>query len=136
MNIKVKGALINYFTGQKDILCVYLFGSSATGRENRFSDIDIAVLFSSEVLEKQYTRKSLLIVDDLSRILDKDVDAVVLNKAASFLKFQVIKDGVRIYEHQRRRSRDFEARAIMEYFDFLPVRKKLEAALISSIKEA
>jgi len=51
---------------------------------------------------------------------------VVLNSANSFLKFQVIKSWVRICEDKERKSRGFEARAIMEYFDFLHIRNRLE----------
>lgn len=130
-----KGAIKNYFFSQKNVVCVYLFGSAAAEKENKFSDVDIGVIFSGDISREQYSQMSLSIMDDLSRILDKDVDVVVLNQAAAFLKFQIIKSGLRIYEQQHRKSRDFEARAIIEYFDFLPVRRKLEAALMSNIKE-
>ncbi len=75
-------------------------------------------------------------MDELSSILDKDIDVVILNKATSFLKFQTIKNGIRVYEQPTRANRDFEARSIMEYFDFRPIRRKLEAALINNIKGA
>jgi len=74
-------------------------------------------------------------MDELSRILDKNIDIVVLNSANSFLKFQIIKSGLRLCEDKERKSRGFEARAIMEYFDFLPIRNRLEEALVNNIKE-
>ena len=125
----------DYFAGEKDVLCVYLFGSTAKGKENRFSDVDIAILFDSNVPEGQYTQKCLTIMNNVSRVLNRDVDVVVLNRASSFLKFQIIKNGLRIYERLGRTKRHFEAKAIMEYFDFLPIRRKLEIALINNIKE-
>jgi len=134
--MSIKEAVRSYFAEQKNVLCVYLFGSAATGKENKFSDIDIAVLFDELTPRKEYSRLILLMMDSLSAVLDRDVDIVVLNSANSFLKFQIIKNGARIYERPDRRKRDFEAIAIIEYFDFLPVREKLEAALISGIKGA
>jgi len=132
----IKDIIKDYFGKQKDVLCVYLFGSAAIGRENKFSDVDIAVLFDSDVLPAQYTQKRLSIMDDLSSIFDRDVDVVVLNNTSSFLKFQVIKNGIRVYERQGRVEHNFETKTIMEYFDFLPIRKRLEATLINNIKAA
>ena len=134
--MNIERAIKNYFATQKEILCVYLFGSTATGKDNKFSDVDVAVLFDSALPPKQYTQKKLTFMDNLSRILNRDVDIVVLNEASSFLKFQVIKQRVRIYERPNRREHTFEARTIMEYFDFLPIRRKLESVLINNIKGA
>jgi len=132
----IRETLKSYFAKQKNILCAYLFGSFASGKENKFSDIDIAVFFDDLTPRKEYSRFILSITDDLSALLDRNIDIAVLNNADSFLKFQVVKKGERIYERPDRRKRDFEARAIIEYFDFLPIRERLEAALISGIKGA
>lgn len=95
----------------------------------------MAVLFTNDVPREEYSHRSLQSVDDLSRMLDKEVDVVALNSADSFLKFQILKNGLRIYERQDRNGRDFEARAMMEYFDFLPVRRRLEEAFVRHINE-
>jgi len=132
--MRIENIVKNYFNKQNRILCVYLFGSIATGTENKFSDVDIAVLFDNNVPPVQYTQRQLCIMDELSRILDKDVDVVVLNTANSFLKFIIIKTGRKVYDEANRTDHNFEVRVIREYFDFLPVRKKLEEALINHIK--
>ena len=132
----IRNAIREYFIKQKRVLCVYLFGSAMTEKENRFSDVDIAILFEMYAPQEQYSQDSLFIMDDLSRILNKDVDVVELNNATSFLKFQIVKNGFRIYERSDRIEHSFEARVIREYFDFLPVRRKLEMALLNNIKEA
>ena len=136
ISMDIKETIRDYFAKQKDALCVYLFGSVATGKENRFSDVDIAVLFDDRASRDEYSRRVLFMMDELSILLDKNVDIVVLNEASSFLKFQIIKSGVRIYEHPDRHSRDFESAAVIEYFDYLPTRNRLEAAMISGIKGA
>lgn len=133
--MKIQEAVKDYFSGQKDVVCAYLFGSTAAGKTHQASDVDIAVLFQEGLPQEEQSSRSLLMMDELSRILDKDIDVVVLNSANSFLKFQVIKSGLRICEDKERKSRGFEARAVMEYFDFLPIRNRLEEALINNIKE-
>ena len=73
-------------------------------------------------------------MDEISRLIDRNVDIVVLNKASSFLKFQIIQSGTRIYERPDRAEHHFEAYAISEYLDFLPIREQLETALIHRVK--
>ena len=89
-----RGSILqSYFSKRKEVLCVYLFGSVAAGRENRFSDIDVAVLFDPAMPEANYTQQQLALMDELSRLLHRDVDVVLLNKASIFLKFQVLRNG-------------------------------------------
>jgi predicted nucleotidyltransferase len=129
-------ALNRYFPTQTDVLCVYLFGSVARGKERRGSDLDIAVLFDSGVPTEQHTQRQLALMDDLSRLVDRDVDVVVLNKASCFMRFQILRSGRRLYERSNRREHEFESRAIREYFDFLPVRRRLEETLVSRVRRA
>ncbi len=89
----IENRIKNYFDAQKEVLCAYLFGSTVTGKDNKFSDVDVAVLFDPNLAQDRYTEERLAIMDNLSRILNKDIDVVVLNEASSFLKFQIIKEG-------------------------------------------
>lgn len=130
----IKDKIKDYFSHQETVICVYLFGSTAKGKENKFSDVDIAVLFNADTCKETYTQRRLDIMDKLSRILDKDVDVVLLNEAASFLKFHIIKEGIRIYERADRADHGFEAKTIVEYLDFLPIRKRSETSLINNIR--
>lgn len=134
--MKIESNLKNYFSSQKEVLCVYLFGSQASGKENTYSDVDIAVLFEPNLTQEKRTEKRLSLIDRLSSILNKDVDVVVLNEASSFLRFQIIKEGKRIYERVDRDEHSFEANTIVEYFDFLPVRRRMETAMLNNIKRA
>ncbi|MBU1121929.1 MAG: nucleotidyltransferase domain-containing protein [Candidatus Omnitrophota bacterium] len=135
MDKKKLEILRDYFKTQKEILCVYLFGSEAVNKENKFSDVDLGVFLDDSIRQIFFTQKKISLIDEISRRLDKDVDIVVLNNSSSFLKFQVIKTGVRIYERADRSEHNFEAWAIIEYLDYLPIRKRLEKALIDKMKE-
>lgn len=79
----------------------FLFGSWAKGREIAVSDVDIAVYFipSSRELEweetKEYPGEDALWVE-IEKILEKDVDLVVLNRAPTILAAQIMRAGVPI----------------------------------------
>ncbi len=131
-----KQALAEYFSRKEEVLCVYLFGSQAVGKQNAYSDVDIAVLYDESIPASEYTDGQISLSIDLSRLLGKNIDIIILNKAAPYLKFQIIQNGVRVYEKPARTDRTFEAHSIIEYFDFLPIKNLLESAMIKRIKEA
>lgn len=118
--MEVKNIIHSYFIKQDDVLCVYLFGSVARGREYKHSDVDIAVLLDEGVNKEKYFERKMSFIDGISRCLDKNADIIILNEADDFLKFQVLKNGIRMYERKDRREHNFETKALLEYFDFLP----------------
>jgi hypothetical protein len=126
--------LINNFL-KKDscILAAYLFGSQAKGKSNKYSDIDIAVLFDHTVKEG-YMDKQIKIMNNLSRVLNKEIDVIVLNKASLFLRYHVLKEGIKIYERCDRNEHNFEAQAIIQYLDFLPIKNRIENGLLLKIR--
>ena len=126
----------NVFKKEGALLAVYLFGSYASGNPHRYSDVDMAVLFDKTTNPEDYTDKQIDLVVSLGRLLGREADVVVLNRAGSFLKYNVLKNGLRVYERPDRNERDFEARAIVEYFDFLPIKNRIEEGILSKIKKA
>jgi len=125
----------NIFAKDKSILAAYLFGSQAAGRANKYSDVDIGVLFDGRLPSSRYTARQLAIMGGITAAMGIEADLVVLNRAPTFLKYHILKDGVRIYEKPGRNGRAFEARAILEYFDYLPIKTMIENAMIKRIKE-
>jgi len=123
---------------QKDkcILKVYLFGSQLKSKANKYSDIDIAVLFDDKAKKKDYTDKQIALANSISEILNKEIDIIILNQASLFLKYHILKEGMKIYERPGRNEHNFEALAIMQYFDFLPIKNRIENGILSKIKEA
>ncbi len=71
----------------------------------------------------------------LSIAFNQDVDLIVLNEVPVFLQFQVIKNGKKILERSVRQCRLFETRAALEYFDYLPTRKRLEASVVRHLEK-
>jgi predicted nucleotidyltransferase len=91
-----------YFEERKDVAFAFLFGSAAKGKVRRRGDIDIAVYFwpENKVIEwemfgKYYPGEAKIGLD-LERILKKNVDLVVLNRARSIIADEIIRKGVPI----------------------------------------
>lgn len=122
------------FKSNESILVAYLFGSQVRGTANSYSDIDIAVLFDSKTKEGSYMDKQISVMNTLSKVLNKEVDVVVFNKAPLFLKYHILKEGLKVYEKPDRNEHSFEALAIVQYFDFLPIKQRIEEAMLAKIK--
>jgi predicted nucleotidyltransferase len=91
-------ALKKYFRERDDIAFAFLFGSAVRGRVRREGDIDIAVYFWPEKdIEwengpKRYAGENRIALD-LEKILKKEVDLVVLNRAKAILADEAIRKG-------------------------------------------
>jgi uncharacterized protein len=95
------------------IVAAYVFGSSATGRERRGSDVDIAIMIRGSM--DGFARVEL--ETDLSNLIGKDVDLVIFGTASPLLQHQVLKYGRLIYEADRRERIRQETAARREYLD-------------------
>ena len=125
-----------YFEKFDEVLRVYLFGSFASNKANTASDVDIAILLSGSFPKEKFFDFRLTKMNELSDILRKEVDLIIFNEAPNVLAYQILKYGIRIYEKDDRVDHSLEVKALMEYFDFLPYRKRCEDAMIKHIKEA
>lgn len=124
----------NILKNDNSILAIFLFGSQVKGKTNRYSDIDIGILFDDEVKVQDYTDKQIEFANNLTTALNREVDIIILNRASLFLKYLVLKEGLKIYEHPNRIDHSFEARSIIEYLDFLPIKNRIENAMLAKIK--
>jgi hypothetical protein len=114
--------VVDYFECRDEISTLYIFGSTAKGRETSESDIDVAVLIDEqkkgrrtyEALKKVYYAAS----PKLSR---RPVQIVILNTASPFLKYRILKTGKVLFEKNRRLRVNFTANTITEYFDYKPI---------------
>jgi len=95
---KIIETLQNYFKSRSDISFAFLFGSAARGKIRQEGDIDIAVYFSPEedleweAFGKIYPGENRIALD-LERLLHKNVDLIVLNKAKAILADEVVRKG-------------------------------------------
>ncbi len=114
----VKQTLIKEIALKYDLQLIYLFGSKATGRDTKLSDIDIAVLLNNR---DAYNLKNLILdlIFDFSRVFCSDkIDLVILNKASLAVQYNVISDGKILYELNPERRYNYEVNLISLYLDF------------------
>ena len=125
--VSIACKLTRYFKDYSSVIAVYLFGSSATGRGTRFSDVDVAVLFDK--WETPGLGERLKTIAELSRLLKREVDLVFLNNSSCILRMQVIKRGRRILNKEPREVNKFVVATLKEYFDLKQVRRPIEQKL-------
>jgi hypothetical protein len=93
-----------------------VFGSRARGTARPDSDLDIAIGTSAPFDHRR--------LGDLIGALESAtgcvVDLVVLDDAAPALAWRAFKDGIVVFERDRRALVQRKARAILEYLDFKP----------------
>ena len=115
-------------TALGDVVAVYVFGSVATGRERRDSDLDLAILARHPIPARTlYDLARQLEVD-----LDVDVDLIDLAGASTVLQKEVIEKGRVILRCDDAAIRDFEARTLSEYGHF---RERIEP-ILRSVRES
>jgi len=90
--------LKDYFDKRTDIAFAFLFGSALNNKVRKDGDIDIAVYFwpekdvEWELFNKRYSAENRISLD-LERILKKEVDLIVLNRARSVLADEILRKG-------------------------------------------
>nr|NJM02508.1 nucleotidyltransferase domain-containing protein [Desulfobacula sp.] len=130
----MEGKIQNYFRGKKEIAAVYLFGSFASGKFTRTSDIDLGVLFEYAWIESAQSLKEKY-MSELGRILRKDIDIVVMNTAGEMLLNQIYKKGKAILNQNRKFEKIFRIKAFMAYSDFEIYLKPIRTHFIRNIME-
>jgi len=76
------------------IVAAYVFGSSATGKDRRGSDVDVAIMIRGLMDGFAWVELETA----LSNLLGKDVDLVIFDRASPLLQHQILKYGRLIYE--------------------------------------
>ncbi|MDI6754737.1 MAG: nucleotidyltransferase domain-containing protein [Thermodesulfobacteriota bacterium] len=90
--------LKEYINNRDDIAFAFLFGSAARGRMRKEGDIDVAVYFKPEkdidweAFGKTFKGENRIVLD-LERLLGKEVDLVVLNRARAIVADEIIRRG-------------------------------------------
>ena len=90
--------LEQYFNDTKEIAFAFLFGSGTRTNKRRESDIDIAVYFRPERdlewedFNRRYKSENIIALD-LERLLKKEVDLIVLNRAKAILADEILRKG-------------------------------------------
>jgi len=123
--------LKEFFRERKDVVFSYLFGSIAYNNYNSKSDIDVAVFLKGK---GDHFDKRLELIVDLEKKFKRDADVIILNDTKSlFLKYFIIKEGVIVVDKDKDKRTEFEFRAMENYFDYLPISRMYDDAILSKI---
>jgi len=122
-NLEMIKILKVYFEGKDDVLMAFLFGSYARAIPHRESDVDIAVYFRPksgylewEEFDIKYEAENEIWLD-IERLLKRNVDLIILNRARSIIAQSAI-NGIPIIIKDRGLYLDFMLRITSEAEDF------------------
>jgi len=119
----------------RQVRAVYLFGSTATGKTGKLSDIDIAVLLKEMPDAKTLLALKLDLISEFSGVFGSDrIDFVLLNDAAPLVAFEVISKGQLVYG-KRKDVAEFEANVSMQYHDIRYYYDKYAEVTINRVAE-
>jgi len=106
-------ALARVCAGHAGVRLVALFGSVAREAARADSDVDVAVLGGG-------FWDQLGLGSDVGGLLGREPHVVDLQTASDWLRFQVARDGVLVYEALPGAWAEFKARAMVLYWDLAP----------------
>jgi len=104
------------FKNYPEIEAVYLFGSAATGRLHRESDIDLAIYPGTPGLRRQ----KLSILTELARIGFCNVDLVFMDENDIVLQYEAIRQNIIAYQSSGFDRGTTYSRVVRQYLDFYP----------------
>ncbi len=111
-----KNLMKNIFASFSSIKAVYLFGSFAENKTNRFSDIDIGIL-----LEEGFSKS--IKIDVLARLTEiglDSIDLVIMNEAPLLLRHEIVKHNYLLYCKEGFDKNTYFSITVLKYLDFRP----------------
>lgn len=105
----------HYFTSQKDVVAVYLYGSFTKGTTHPRSDVDFGILFDKSI--KDFHRIGEIYSDlcDLKLPAEAEVRDINLTQPPIFL-LNVIQ-GQLLFSNNEQKRNEFEVAVLRQYYD-------------------
>ncbi|MDI6728288.1 MAG: nucleotidyltransferase domain-containing protein [Thermodesulfovibrionales bacterium] len=103
--------------GKYPVILAYLFGSEAKGTSGVLSDIDVAMFVDKGVDKSERFDMRLRLSNELSSIMNRMVDLVILNDSPVQLSYEIIKHGKVIFCKDKSMQVDFETEILSRYLD-------------------
>ena len=104
------------FKDYPEIEAVYLFGSAATGKLHRESDIDLALYPDSPKLRE----KKLEMLTELARLGFCNVDLVFMDKNDIVLQYEAVRQNIVVYQAPGFDRGATYSKIVRQYLDFYP----------------
>ena len=104
------------------VAVVCLFGSKATARTTRLSDIDIGIVLKKPPFGKDTRALYQALYEIFTEIYpNSKLDIIFLQTSALTLQYSAIRDGKILFEEDPRFSADYINLVVNQYLDFKPV---------------
>jgi hypothetical protein len=126
--------LKQYFKDKPEVVAVYLFGSQATGKKKRSSDVDVGILLNTKDRATEIEKRNQYMVD-LADILRKEIHPIILNSAGEELMRQIFTKGDCILIKNQKKLSLFKMTMFARIADFGYYRNQMQSGLIRSIME-
>ncbi len=134
MKINLTTRLKQYFKDKPEVIAVYLFGSQATGKKKRSSDVDVGILLNTKNRATEIEKRNQYMVD-LADILRKEIHPIILNSAGEELMRQIFTKGDCILIKNQKKLSLFKMTMFARIADFGYYRNQMQSGLIRSIME-
>ncbi len=117
--IRIKEKIKEILEKSKFVEFAFLHGSFV--ERKYFNDIDIAIW-----VKKEKKRDIEKLEEELDYVIDFPIDLKILNSAPPLFKYLVFTKGKLIVCKNEARVLEEKRRALSEYFDFLPLKRRFE----------
>jgi predicted nucleotidyltransferase len=118
------------------IIAVYVFGSTVSGKETAQSDIDLAFLVAPKAYKTEPVHAIQLpnmVATQVGLDLNKETDITILNTVSLEIAYEIITTGECIYENDSEKRLTYEISLKGMYFDFKPFIDELRSRCISDL---
>jgi uncharacterized protein len=119
-NAEMTEKLESYFRDVPSIIAAYLFGSFARGRQHPLSDVDIAVLLDDRSGRADRILITQRLLQDLGRLLRKDIHVLILNDASYLARMEAIFKGLCVHVKDEDALARFKMVTVSLFTDFAP----------------
>ena len=118
------------------LVSAYLFGSTATGREHRESDVDIALLVDRAAYPAAADRFDLRLTASvvLRRATGREVDLVILNDAAPQFARSILTRGQRLLSNDPQQEHAHLRMVLSRAADLEPFLRRTRAVKLQSLE--
>jgi predicted nucleotidyltransferase len=108
---------------REEVAALYLFGSRARGEAQAGSDLDLALVFHPLTPDEAFFRRGEILADLEENLRPLKVHLLDLERVPPALAYEILKEGLLLWERDRDRRVEVEARRLAEALDFLPRRR-------------
>ena len=121
---------------REPVVLAYLYGSATIGLTTPFSDVDIALVVEPGLSALQQLKVVLRLQADLSdHLAIPNADVRIINDAPLVFRGRVACDGLLLYTRDEGARVEFETTTRTEYFDYLPIHRRLQDAFFADLRE-